>query len=174
MVTIQELFLWGMDRKIPPLLDPPDGPQLNLGPGNVKDIPNTIGVGRLSEDLTDVRWEYPEPLPFDDGSVAAVHAYHFMEHFSGEDCLRILRDIQRVLMPGGVVFICTPYPDTPGYWRALDHQSAWCEETWDWVFSNPYYAGGSGGVAWKLKLHACFIMAIVERNRALFSQLVKK
>jgi len=173
MVTIQDLFLWGMDRVVPQLLTPPKGVQINLGPGNVKNIPNTVGVGRLHELKTEIEWEFPEPIPFEDGTVSAVHAYHFMEHFSGEDCLKILREMQRVLIPGGVAFICTPYPDTPGYWRALDHKSAWCEETWNWVFENPYYDGGAE-VPWELRLHACFIMGIVERNRALFSQLIKK
>ena len=101
MVTIQDLFQWGMDRTIPELLTPPDGLQINLGPGNKKIIPNTIGVGLESELLTDRPWKYPEQLPFSNGTVAAVHAYHFMEHFDGRECLEILQDIQRVLMPGG-------------------------------------------------------------------------
>ena len=174
MVTIQDLFKWGMDRTIPQLIEPPEGVQINLGPGNKKIIPDTIGFGRKSEFHTDCEWEFPDPLPIPDESVAAVHAYHFLEHFTGEDCLQILRDCERVLVPGGVMFICTPYPDTPGMWRALDHKSAWCEETWDWVFENPYYAGGRDNTPWGLELHTCFIMGIVERNRALLSQLVKK
>lgn len=171
MVTIQQFFKWGMDRDIPKLLEPPtQGERINLGPGNVKEIEGTIGVGRIAEIQTDVAWEFPDPLPFGDGTVSVVHMHHFLEHFSGEDCIKILKDVERVLRPGGVVFVTTPYPDTPNYWRALDHKSAWCEETWAWLFENPYY-GPDGG--WYLRLHTTFIMGIVERNRALLSQLVK-
>src|SRR6187551_3568719 len=141
VTTIQQLFKWGMDREIPELLDPPDllddSLHLNLGPGNVKQISGTVGVGDPAELMTDVAWRFPDLLPFEDETVGAVHAYHFLEHFSGEDCIAILRDVERVLIPGGVVYVCTPYPDTPNFWRALDHKSAWCEETWEWLFANP-------------------------------------
>lgn len=172
VVTIQEFFKWGMDRDIPDLLEPPRGlAQLNLGPGNVKDIRGTIGVGRYAEKKTEIEWEFPARLPFDDSTIGAVHMHHFLEHFTGADCLKILGDVERVLAPGGVVFVTTPYPDTPNYWRALDHKSAWCEETWAWLFENTWYEVPSQ--KWKLRLHTTFIMGIVERNRALLSQLVK-
>lgn len=182
MVSIQHFFQDGMDRTIPELLDPPKEaslPQLNLGPGNIKDIRSapkglrpTIGLGPIGDAKTDIGWNAPDPLPFDDESVGAVHAYHFMEHLRGEDALAVLLDVERVLVPGGVMFITTPYPGHGIYWHALDHRSAWNEETWDWLFSNGYYSL-VGNREWKLRLHACFMMGIVYRNLSLFTQLVK-
>lgn len=172
MPSIQEFFAWGMDRTIPDLPLPLRGMVINLGPGDFKVMPGTIGVGPASNALTDVIWEYPAPLPYDNGSVSVVHAHHFLEHFDGEDAVKILREIERVLMPGGVAYITTPYPGTPLQYHALDHKSNWNEETWQWLFNNPYYSSGDGKI-WRLSVQACFIMGIVIRNLALFTQLVK-
>lgn len=68
------------------------------------------------------------------------------------------------------MFITTPYPGTGIFRHALDHKTMWTEETWQWLFSNPYY---NGSRRWKLQVHVCFIFGLVERNVCLFTQLVK-
>lgn len=171
MVTIQEFFKWGLDREIPELLSPPEGPVINLGPGDRKIIPGTIGVGPANNKLTDVEWAWPDRIPFADESVAAVHAHQFMEHFDGDNALGILREIERVLVPGGVVFMTTPYPGHGHFTQALDHKSMWTEETWNWLFTNTYYSHDN---PWKFRVHACFMAGIVYRNLDLFTQLVKE
>lgn len=169
---LQEFFLYGMDRVVPPLAPEPEGKQINLGPGDRKMIPGTIGVGPADNLLTDYEWNFPERLPFDSESIAVVHAHHFLEHFTGEDGLRILRDIERVLMPSGVAYLTMPYPGTPNHFRALDHKSNWMEETWSWILDNPYYAN-TGDKPWQLRVRVCVIMGIVQRNLGMLTQLVK-
>ena len=163
-----------------------DVPWLNLGPGDKKLIKQklvgrgsglriekgTIGVGPKTNKLTDVEWIYPQDLPFEDESVGAVHAHQFLEHFDGDDAIGILREIERVLVPGGVAFITVPYQGSSHWGQALDHKSTWNEETWAWLFNNEYY--DHQGEPWKLEVHACFIMGIVIRNLDLFTQLVKR
>jgi SAM-dependent methyltransferase len=164
---------------------PADLPWLNLGPGDKKVIDyklrgdwgtqihkGTVGVGPKTNNLTDVEWIYPQDLPFEDESVGAVHAHQFLEHFDGDDAIGILREIERVLVPGGVAFITVPYQGSSHWGQALDHKSTWNEETWNWLFNNEYY--DHQGEPWKLKVHACFIMGIVIRNLDLFTQLVKE
>lgn len=231
MPSIQEFFRWGLDRKIPDLIEPPayrggsghlhtaaqamflhdteggqEIPWLNLGPGDRKVVEHvyvdsygrkiskkTIGVGPPDNKLTDKAWvaswcdvrhsdamemnpchDQPhlyEALPFDDNSVGAVHMHQFLEHFEGDMAIAILREVERVLVPGGVAFITVPYQGSSHWGQALDHKSTWNEETWDWLFNNEYY---STSKPWSLRVHACFIMGIVIRNLDLFTQLVKE
>jgi ubiquinone/menaquinone biosynthesis C-methylase UbiE len=165
--TIQDFFRLGLDREIPPLLMPPEGPQLNLGPGRRKVVKDTIGLGL--ENGWDARTDH---IPFAAEEVAAIHCYQFIEHFNGDEAVQLLREMERVLMPEGVVYIACPYYKSAMAYQALDHKSWWNEEIWHWLFGNEYYDDHEGE-GWQLSVHACFIMGIVERNINLFTQLVK-
>jgi SAM-dependent methyltransferase len=172
---MQDFIKWGLDREVPPLLEPRfSAPRLrlNLGPGDVKIIPGTLGVGRANNKLTDREWNAPEPLPFADGSAGVVHAHHFLEHFDVDDVMTILHEIGRVLAPGGVAFITTPMQGTSIQRRALDHKTEWNEETWEWIFNTTYYDDFPPPAG--LKIHTVFIAGIVERNLCVFAQLVKE
>lgn len=171
MRTIQEFFKYGLDREIPELWQPPDGIQLNLGPGDKKVIPETIGVGWQSNKLTDVVWHAPEHLPYYPDSVAAIHCYQFLEHFDGDTAVVMLKDMERVLKPGGCIYLAMPHVESSMAFQALDHKSYWNEEIWHWLFGNEYY--GDHEYDWKLRVHCCFIMGVVFRNLNLFTQLVK-
>lgn len=174
METIQEFFKYGMDRDVNDLWQPPPAsPRLNIGPGNIKVIPNTFGVGLATDKLTSVLWVAPSPLPYEAESVGEIHCYHFLEHFEWEDVVRMLRDFERVLMPTGVLNIVVPYYKSNMAYHALDHKTHWTEEVWKWLFDCDYYASG-GSQPWAFRLHFNMIMGIVERNLALFSQLVKE
>lgn len=179
MTSIQEFFEWGLMREIPPLAEPPalshafGNRALNLGPGDVKVIPNTIGVGRPNNKLTDVAWVAPERLPFESGSISEVHAHHFLEHFDAGDVVKILREIERVLCVGGVAYCTVPYAGSAIDFRALDHLTRWNEESWEWIFNTTHY-NDFMPVPWKLRLHTVFIMGIVGRNLCVFAQLVKE
>jgi SAM-dependent methyltransferase len=50
----------------------------------------------------------PGRLPFPDGHFDGVHCSHFIEHFGPSDALAVLREIDRVLHPGGILLIRTP------------------------------------------------------------------
>jgi SAM-dependent methyltransferase len=86
---------------------------LDLGPGPAVDV-----VGRAEE------------LPFDDGSFDAVLATQILEHV--EDPPRVIREVRRVLGPGGVAMISThgtfPYHPAPrDLWR-------WTQEGLEKIF----------------------------------------
>lgn len=49
-----------------------------------------------------------KPLPQRDNSVDFVFNEHFIEHITREEGVRLLREIHRVLKPGGVLRISTP------------------------------------------------------------------
>lgn len=81
--------------------------RLNLGCGS-KRLPGFVNMdfqgGDVDHDLT-------QPLPFDDGTVDEVHAYHVAEHFYRWDIERILADWTRVLKPGGKMVLELPCLD---------------------------------------------------------------
>ncbi len=64
-------------------------------------------------------------LPLADASVDHVMCFQVIEHVDRELAIRILREIQRVLKPGGMGFVTTPN----ARWRLLPDQQPW----------NPYH-----------------------------------
>lgn len=164
MTTIQDLFTLGMDRRIPTLRPPPIGPVLDIGGTGLKpDFGLPLG-------LPD--WSFPRnEIPFAGGSVGMIHAYHFLEHLTGETAIAFLREVERVLTPDGVFQFCVPYYNSFMQAQDLTHKSQWNEETFSKLFANPYYDPAG---KWSLKVHCIFIMGIVERNLALLGQLVKQ
>jgi predicted SAM-dependent methyltransferase len=47
-------------------------------------------------------------FPFDDGSLTAIYAAHFVEHFSFDEGLELARTFHRALAPGGVLRLTFP------------------------------------------------------------------
>lgn len=163
-MNIQEWFKISMKRDIPQLL-PPEEPMLDLGAGK------TPVAGALSLDYPE--WIAPAKIPYSDGTFGTVWASHFLEHLRGEDAIFILREIERVLRPGGTANIVTPYYTSQVQAHDLDHRSVYCEETWRNLFQRSSFAKLREG-DWKLEVHACIIIGIVERNIALMTQLRRK
>lgn len=56
----------------------------------------------------DVVWDVLEPLPFPDNRFEGVFTEHCLEHFDLAQLEKVLREIWRVLCPGGVVRIVVP------------------------------------------------------------------
>lgn len=174
------LFKLGMDRDIGTPLDPipllgvtQEGDllkehearrvHLNVGAGN------KVIVGAIPLDYPE--WDADkDPISYANESVDVITAYHFLEHCA--DPVKVLLEFQRVLKPGGYVNIVVPYYSAQMQTQDLDHKSAYCEETWRVLFANPYY--NKNLVEWKFKIHFNLIAGMVERNLALFTQLVKE
>lgn len=166
MTTIQQMFELGMKREIPALLPEPDltdSLKLNLCAGNSV-IAGTEVVDYPSWDAD------KDQLPFEDNSVDFIHAYHCFEHF--KEPVAVLQECQRVLKRGGVIQIVVPYYSSQLQAQDLDHKHAFSEETWKTLLRNKYY--NKNQIEWKLHVHANFIMGIVERNVALFTQIQKE
>ena len=187
-MSVQTLFQLGMKRTVMPLYIQPLGPILNLGCGNRK-ITGAINIDYPEWNAEQYVIEIPlrEARRYELGawtqvheamgsvmvrvpsnSIALIHAYHFLEHLA--DPRRMLREIQRVLMPGGVVNICVPH-----YWGSmahhdLDHKHTFALDTWSNTFNANYEKDRHG---WQFKIHLNMLMAITECNVAILTQLVK-
>jgi predicted SAM-dependent methyltransferase len=161
MMNIQEWFRIGMKRDIPLLIEP-GTVQLTVGGSEVTD-------DRLYRPFWDAMTQGLPP--YESEYVDTIWCNHFLEHLPGARAVEMLREFERVLRPRGTANIVTPYYSSQMQAQDLDHESVWCERTWATLFENQYYADYRRG--WKLKVQACFIIGIVERNLALFTQLVK-
>ena len=163
-MNFQTFFALGMKRYIPDLLAPA-GVSIDVGASGKYRVPGaTMHIG--SPD-----WLFPrDHLPVPDDSVAVIHAYHFLEHLSGADAVLFLREVERVLKPGGVLSFSVPYFSSSLSAQDLDHKSQWCEDTFSNLFENDTYDHFG---KWQLNVHFLMVAGIAHRNLALLGQLIK-
>jgi SAM-dependent methyltransferase len=166
-MNFETLFGMGLDRSLPQLLDPPKGHSLGLGESGWKKTSDfTLGLPE---------WQFPrDPLPFANETIAIVHAYHFMEHLSGENAILLLEEVQRVLIPGGIFQFCIPWAKAEIAFQDLTHKSFWTESSFRMLMNNDYYDPTAGGIKWQLRQHYLVLAGVVERNICLLGQLVKE
>lgn len=167
-MNIQDFVRYGLKREIPELLDHSDEmaitTQLELGPGS---YPNENATHFL---------DFPEwdadtgMIPFADEQFRVVHMYHFLEHV--KDPIKILREAERVLVPGGHINITVPHGMVEIGMADLDHKHFFVEEVWRNLFNNDGYEKNRRE-PWKLKVHANFLCGVTYRNLCLFTQLRK-
>jgi len=163
----QDMFEVGMKRQVAGFEDPSQmgGIWLNLGAGN-----QTL--------LGSIPLDYPywnaevDRIPYGDGEVRSITAFHFFEHLSGKHAIRMLRECERVLCVDGRLTIVVPHRLGSMAYHDLDHKSFWTEDTFRILTQTPYY-DKNRMVPWRLKLRASMIAGIVERNLAIFQQFDK-
>ena len=63
---------------------------------------------RVNGELYFLRHDSTEPYPIEDGSFEWAYSEHFIEHLPPADAIAWLREVRRVVAPGGLVRITTP------------------------------------------------------------------
>ena len=101
----------------------------NLNGLSIGAIHGTIGLD-LPEWNADT-----DPIPYPDGSIAVIHAYHFLEHL--KDPVKMLADCQRVLRPGGLMNIVVPYYTSQMMAHDLTHKHAFARTPGRLLFAIP-------------------------------------
>lgn len=71
-------------------------------------------------------------FPFPDNSVDHVYSSHCFEHIVSPN--NLWREISRVIKPGGIIEIWTPYPHHDDQWL-LGHVAGWSRSRWRHVSS---------------------------------------
>lgn len=56
----------------------------------------------------DLNWDLRNPLPFPDNSIDFIFNEHFFEHLSVEEGQTAMKDLMRILKPGGIMRIAMP------------------------------------------------------------------
>jgi len=72
-----------------------------------------------------IRWDLRESWPWPDASVSEIMADNLLEHFDHEELAQVMREVFRVLIPGGVMW--GRVPDFAEVWRR-------CAEDLDYAF----------------------------------------
>lgn len=94
----------------------------NIIPGWIN-IDLEAGDGIMQHDLT-------KPLPFASGTVQYVYSEHSIEHVSYGEAASLLREIRRVLMPGGVLRISTPDLVFLIHQYLTNNMKEWADVSW--------------------------------------------
>jgi O-antigen biosynthesis protein len=90
-----------------------------------------ISVDKYNGDVTA---DLDEGIPFADGSCGVVRAYDALEHL--KDPVKTMKEIHRVLAPGGILLSHTPSTDGRGAWQDPTHVSFWNENSF-WYWTRP-------------------------------------
>jgi len=159
-----ENFALGIDRPIPSWYAA-EPPMVNLGAGR-KQITDATPLD------AEHGWLAGEEMPFESDSIGTIYAYHFLEHLTKIEIISVLRECERILVPGGVMNTVTPHWDTEAANQDLDHKSRWTESTWKNLFKNPYY-DGTMPRSWLLYEVGTLIIGVFQRNLMVVSQLRK-
>ena len=97
------------------------GGVLELGCGPARRHPEAVTIDALDFDGVDVVGDIFEVLAtVPDGTVDAVHSYHFLEHVAPLD--GIVRELARVLKPGGLLHTVVPHFSNPYFYSDYTHR----------------------------------------------------
>lgn len=165
-------------------------PSVDLGCGGVKR--GDIGVDCYPHAGVDIVCLLGfEPIPLPDDSVDRVTAYDFLEHLPAAVWYRettdaapgrfaihrprihLLREIHRILKPGGEFYSSTPaFPHREWAQDPTHEAPPWTDETWN------YFCGGYGGIQGSLLsgygIDFAFERIRMEFDRAWLNVLVRK
>lgn len=121
--------------------DAPQGGKLvDIGPGDSKPEGYTgLGYG----DQADIKHNLDEcPWPIESSSVSVLRANHVLEHL--ENPVAIMKEIYRVLKPGGKAIITVPSTDGEGAFAHPEHKSYWNKASF-MFWTDPRYAATIDG-----------------------------
>jgi len=92
--------------------------------------------GFISIDLqdADITADLNNGIPLPDNSCGVVRAYDALEHLENKQL--VMKEIHRVLAPGGMLLSMTPSTDGRGAWQDPTHVSFWNENSF-WYWTRP-------------------------------------
>ena len=98
--------------------------KLHIGCGEVY-LNNWINID-FESPKADLIHDLRKPLPYENGSVDLIHNEHFIEHLTAEEGVEFLKDMHRIIKPGGVIRIATPDLD----YLAFKYWFGWKKQDW--------------------------------------------
>ena len=161
-------YLWTPDQLCP------DRPVVNLGGPDmqIREL-NDVIKPIIGLEYPEWDWRGEARLPFKDDDVRMIHCYHFLEHFNFKNFCGIMREVERVLMPGGIFQYGVPY-----YASRLAHDPAheifFSEKTFEYLLRNYKYYPSHLERDWKLVVSAQAIVGVEGHNLMLVGQITKQ
>lgn len=62
----------------------------------------------LDSPVADMHLDLTKPLPWEQSTVSGIYSEHFIEHITQAQAIRLMMEMRRVLVPGGVIRLATP------------------------------------------------------------------
>jgi SAM-dependent methyltransferase len=116
---------------------------IDLGCGENK-VEGAIGVDEAALPGVDVVHDLLSfPYPFGENRAEEVYLRNVLEHFALSDIRKILREVHRMLLPGGVVHIHVPHVFSVAGWADPTHR------TWFTFVSGEFFDTGSAKAYYK-------------------------
>lgn len=114
------------------------GGVLELGCGPARRHPEAVTIDALDFDGVDVVGDIFEVLAtVPDGTVDAVHSYHFLEHV--EPLGGIVRELARVLKPGGLLHTVVPHFSNPYFYSDYTHRQTFGLYSFSYLSDDPVF-----------------------------------
>jgi predicted SAM-dependent methyltransferase len=79
--------------------------KLNLGSGSTKGKNGWVNVDLFG---ADINHDLIKGVPLDDNTVDVVYSSHVFEHIPYKNLLHVIKEIRRILKPGGKLLVCVP------------------------------------------------------------------
>ena len=125
---------------------------LNLGCGLVKlksgEEFEWVNLDNDERCSPDVKRDMRYGLPFNDDSFDAVFCSHVLEHFGGEEFVRLMNEIHRVLKPDGELQLLSPYYKFWGAWTDPHHKMFFNEHTFEHYWFPSQSSSAIGVTGW--------------------------
>ena len=121
-VPLYDLVLRPVEERAVVTLKKAGPVRLNLGCGKEK-LDGYVNIDARADVKPDVVHDLSQGIPWPDGSVDEVRAWHFLEHL--EDQVAIMGEIWRVLKSGGVLAFEVPSTQGEGAFADPTHKSYW-------------------------------------------------
>lgn len=167
-----DIFDLGIKRPRGMQIIPPEGLHVNLGSGN-SPIAGALNLDRPDWNAPRLDYVWLHAAGVKKDSVAVVHMYHFLEHLTPDDAIRMLKEVERVLMPGGLCKIVVPHAMCPLAYQAPDHRSYWTEEG----FQDMFYSAGydsAYGHEWDMDITWMMVAGVKWSNLCVLVELCKR
>ena len=105
--------------------------KINLGCGKRK-MPGWINIDSEKNVDPDIIRSIENGLPFQDNSIEVVNARAILEHIKQGKLTDVMREIYRVLKPGGLLYVMVPHWCQKWMWSDPTHYTAWSREMMEW------------------------------------------
>lgn len=130
------------------------------------------GVYKLSDPIDELNRAYIAG----DNSVSEIASYHTLDHLRPDQVVNVLKEVQRVLTPGGIFTNIVPHYTSQLANECIMHKSRFAVDTWRNIFSERQYKNSVEGQEheWKLTVMSNFIFGYTERNLVLVTQFMKE
>jgi len=133
---------------------------IDFGCGNNKQK-KAIGVDIYKRHGVDIIWDITKsPYPFPSNSAQKIYLIQVLEHFSLKKQIAIIKEIQRILKPGGILDLRVPHAFSVGAFQDPTHKAFFTFHTID------YFLKGSAGYEWYPKTK--FNFKLIERRTKAF------